>query len=749
MPTSNESGQSTPSSIGVMALNPLVIPVMDYGSVRPGLGYDDLNDPTRPVQLQAFLNPQGYRPGNFVTLYWDNVAVQAYVLEESHIENAVMGFSVFPASIKEPEAETYYTVFDFLSNSTSESDHRIIRIKMSPPGGLDTDTSTPWMNDRLALAVISPASEINDPNTPVTVSVSPWINMAEDDELTVMWNGVRLKQPPLPANQVGKTQTIVISKETLIEGGDGESVIVNYEIRDIVNNYSLVSRPATVKVIVDPNAPNPPRVRVRGATVTVIDVASLGSENVQVEIPGANLLPNDLITLTWLGRTADGTEKRITLGPTPVPGGGFNLEFTLSNADILAIAGGGAIVSYEVKPLNGPIKNSRSTTITVTGDPVKLTAPSIDEARGLVIDPVDVITTATVRIKPYNGKAFGDVIYLLWEGVTQTGTPLVYDDNYSVGRGEGALDTLFRVNKNNIDALANGSLTLGYWVISAVSGENLASETASYTVSGSILLPMPTVDNAPGDVFDPGKYPAGTSVRIDGQAIALKRREKVTTYWTGATQEGSASREFLVASDNQQISWAIPPEIVKPSAGKTVDVLYEVTRLTGVIARSFTRTLSIEGSAASVITDDFSTKKGALIRHGQSVSTQYTTIHFISGPGQMGFPIRDAVPPDALPAMAIPVLHVCYQHPAVNPGTQTILIELNRACSMVECDVHGCNGGITVSMLGANQNVIDQKVLPSQAFQHFSYSHPTQSIHFIRIVGIQDWTLWDNLKMTF
>lgn len=741
MATTKNSTPSAPS-VGTLVLNPLIIPQMDYGSARPGLGWDDLNDPTRPVFLQAQLNTLEYNLGNFVTLYWDDTSVQSFTLEQSNFDNSFIGFSVYPGSIKEPNGEVYYTVYDQLSGSTVRSDKRTVLVKLSVPGGTDTDPSTPYLNDRLAAPSIAPPGDITDPDVPVSVTVEPWDNMTEGDELTVIWNGVRLKQPPLPSNQVGQQQTVIIPKATLIGAGDGSPVNVSYEIRDIVNNYSFVSRPALPTVIVDPNSAPAPAVKVGGVRVTVIDLVKLGTDDAQVEIPHDNGVPapGDLVTLTWKGTAADGTQYETQLGPAPYPGGGLNLEFNVANADIVAIAGGGAVVSYQVGG-----KSSKSTTVTVVGTPLQLEAPFIpgigsDIDVGVIADPV------LVRIPAYTGKAQDDEIILSWEGLTQTGNPVVYTDTYTVRVGEETVTKDMAVAKNLLTPLADGTLSISYRVKKIVTGATIPSAATVYTVSGNILLPIPTVAGAPGDIFDPAVNPTGSSVHVDGSAAALKALDQVTIYWTGPVQQGSASQSFPITRDDQSLDWPIPATLIEPSLGSTVDVFYEVVRAAGGNAKSMTRTLTILDTLPNVITEDFTTSTAVLIREGGTLNTNYTTISFESGSGLMGFPARDAVPPDGGATLRLPLLHVCYQHPGNQPGPQDVLIDLRRDCVSVECDVYGCNGKTTLALLDATQSVVETKVLPAITNQHF-ISSATQPIHFIKITADTDWTLWDNITM--
>lgn len=522
-----------PPSMGTLALNPLIIPVMDYGAAQAGLGRDDLNGPNKPVFLQAQLNPQQYLPGDVVTLYWNEVPIQTFSLEQSHFDNNFMGFSVYPDSITEPGGDVYYTVFDQLSGATARSEARSVLVKLSPPGGTDTDPSTPYLNDRLTALTVSPTGDITDPDIAVSVTVAPWDNMAEGDELTIIWNGVRLKQFPLAPGQIGQPLTISIPRDTIIAAGDGSPVTVNYEIRDIVNNYSLVSKPALPTVIVDPNASPAPAVKVAGMPVRLA---------VQM-IPG------------------------------------------------------------------------------VVGD--------IDI--GVISDPV------RVRIPAYAGKTSSDEILLSWEGVTQAGEPLVYTGTYTVGDGEETIAKDMEVDKDLLTPLAGGSLSISYRV-NKLSGATLQSEATAYTVSGS----------------DP-----------------------------------------------------VPDEI----------------------------------------TDDFSTHTGGLIRAGETFSTDYITVMFESGNGRIGFPTPDQVPPDGSAALQLPLFHICYQHPAVQPGTQVVLMDLRRDCSKIEFDIYGCSGKTTIDLLDAAKTSVETKALPAITNYHFT-STATQPIHFIKVTGETDWTEWDNIKMT-
>jgi hypothetical protein len=471
----------------LLELNDLIIPVMDYGSQRPGLGYDDLNDPSRPLLLQTPLNIQQYQLGDYVILYWNEIDVQHFPLEQSHFDTSFIGFSVPVTHIREPQGVTYYTVFDQLSGATVPSKKRTVRVKFSPPGGLDPDISTPYLNERLKPPVVSPAT-IPSPAPTVTVTVPAWDNMAQDDQLVVSWNGIRLVQPPLPLGEVGQPQTITIPADVLIDAGSGDALVVNYEIRDIVNNYSLVSRPAYANVI-DPNAPPAPLVRVRGQTVSLIDLVALGTDNPAVFIPVyPGIVVGDEITLTWLGKTPDGQQVRVVVGPAPVADAFFPLEFAIPNADVVAIAGGSAVLGYSIQPALGTSRSSKTATVTVNGTAQPLPAPSVDNADGLKLDPEVITGDPVVRMQPYPGKHEGDVIHLEWTGTTATQVPLVYSASYTVRAGEENTDAVFQVPRAYFAPLVNGTLAMIYRVTSGVTGTDRPSMSITYTVVGETTV---------------------------------------------------------------------------------------------------------------------------------------------------------------------------------------------------------------------------------------------------------------------
>ena len=102
--------------------------------------------------------------------------------------------------------------------------------------------------------------------------------------------------------------------------GAAENSLVSYEIRDIVDNYSLKSQPATVNLNFDPNALPSPLLLNADEQTNPIDLVRLGSDDAQVLVSTAMLLRDDAVYLTWVGRTLiHSTAKHISHRPSAAP----------------------------------------------------------------------------------------------------------------------------------------------------------------------------------------------------------------------------------------------------------------------------------------------------------------------------------------------------------------------------------------------------------------------------------------------
>jgi hypothetical protein len=623
-------------------LNPLVFTdfVDTDENPRRGLGYHQLYDPTAFIGLLASL-PDIPRTGDIVTLYWGINEVQRYEITDAMTEKGYLSFLVSTVWAQPPGDIVFYTLYDPFNDLTSKSPERFIDVDRKPPGGLDPDTDTA-INERLAECAVHP-SNIQDENEIVIVTVPRWIDAALGDELTVMWNNARINFPKLDQQAYarliaeGKVD-VLVPPDVLQAAGSSPNLLVNYEIRDFVDNYSLVSLPTFVDVDIEPGALLAPLVREADPGTLVLDLAHLGNSDGHVDIPfflGDGKSPYT-VKLIWIGKTANATIE-LKLDDQTVQNPGFeHAVFEIPNARLKEIAGGSAVLHYTLIQTGDPIeKKSRKSTITLTGVPVPLLAPAVQEASGTVID-IGLLTGPILHviIPLYIGKKAGDTISLIWSGLPSTGGPANYVDDVIVQLQEEQLPHVFEVNREHIDPLPGGTLKVNYQVlrVAATSPEN--SEVSQYNVIG-----------------------------------------------------------------------------------------------------------------ASSITEDFTGQSPQLIKAGGAINTTKLHINFLSGEGFAGFPERDVPPTDPGP-LAVPFLHICYQNPDINPGTQTIEIAFLKACKKIDCDIYGSNAATTITLLDANGAGIYNGSPPGQPHYHFSHTAAGPIIQKMRIVAVRDWTYWDNFVMT-
>ncbi|MCV4261487.1 hypothetical protein [Pseudomonas capsici] len=266
----------SPASQQTGQLTPLQIPSIDLND-KLGLGWNDLKDPQKGVALFA-VTPVGTVKGDLIELSWNGQLIQTLI---ANPERPSIDFSVLPQDIPdEPElSEVFYRITPAAGGTSADSPVRQVRVKRSVPGGLDSDNHTPYINDSLA-SVENLPPDIAMP-VDLSLTVAAWDNMQEGDVLRLYWgsNEFVVENPPLPADQAGKPQTLVVPAELQVAAGNSDNLTVYYEIRDRVSNWSGYSLAAftAVDIFVTPaptvkEAPEgelDPMLAVAGATVVV------------------------------------------------------------------------------------------------------------------------------------------------------------------------------------------------------------------------------------------------------------------------------------------------------------------------------------------------------------------------------------------------------------------------------------------------------------------------------------------------
>jgi hypothetical protein len=448
---------------------------------KGGLGVEDLRQiPPVPVRVTAFRDP-GITPDATLTLYWDGRDVAHYVMSPEQFDTGMVNFDVSPDEILDDEnIEVFYHSITREGVNPTISFSYYVRVNTKVPGNPPLNSSEP-VNRALPPPrnIPNPVTDANSSNG-IDVTIDNWANMELGDVLTLTWGQTRIPfGHPLTDADLGHPLTIHVDLATILANSNTLGLKVFYDIRDIVGNWSLNSPPFITDIEAGANTMPAPRVA-EADTAGDISLARLGTSNANAIVPAYSpWAATDHVAIRWHGLTAEGSsvDESVEFDMT-ANDEGFPVSKEIKNATVTAIAGGTAVVYYEV---NG-LRRSKRRSLTVSGALVPLAAPAVLEAQNSVLDPATLPANgATVIVSQYAGMTTTDRIYLYWDGTTANGDTTQYSDNKLVTT-IGAVS--FSVPRaTNVDPLAGGSLKISYSVVSGL--VDRPSSTLSLTVKAN------------------------------------------------------------------------------------------------------------------------------------------------------------------------------------------------------------------------------------------------------------------------
>lgn len=374
-------------------LPPPTVPVADsYG----GVGHYDVFDDAKFVDVRV--GPwESMNPGDVVRIYWDGRLAATRAVGDA-TEAFLVGVNA--VEIKEGRQQTtvpvHYEVTFYPSDESEFSAPIDVLVDLTVPGGFDPQPSTPENEN---LGPIEGLPENVSPGQALTLTVPAWIHQEIDDVVTISWNGFRKTARttalgPLP---------FVFSADDVAQGGSGE-IVVQYEIRDRVNNWSRWS-PRQTTLADDPNRLPPPEI-IDADAFDTLDLDLLDGRDAQVRVryvlarSRSRIAQGDWITLTVRRRSADGSElpdyvdqKQVGL---PVPS---FVRFDVPNGELAVLADGDATFSYTVRSPGKDEALSSPKMIHVTGSPsVGLPAPAVEQASAGQLPPASAANGITLLV---------------------------------------------------------------------------------------------------------------------------------------------------------------------------------------------------------------------------------------------------------------------------------------------------------------------------------------------------------------
>ncbi|MCF4995461.1 hypothetical protein GIW70_12630 [Pseudomonas syringae] len=192
----------------------------------------------------------GMDAGDLIELYWDDCYVASHVLTTEEVGVAV--------SLRVPESfivsgsSTFHYRLMQVGQAPAVSATTRVEVKLDCPGG---QPSTLGDDENQQLAPVSLPDTIRRKGVNpgqirrgLPLSIEPYPNMAEDDEITLRWGDVRMDLPRLTADDIGRRIQVWVPSSVIVEAGEDLRLDVSYCVIDRVGNNSRWAPPRTLKI---------------------------------------------------------------------------------------------------------------------------------------------------------------------------------------------------------------------------------------------------------------------------------------------------------------------------------------------------------------------------------------------------------------------------------------------------------------------------------------------------------------------
>ncbi|MDR0207708.1 MAG: hypothetical protein LBJ33_00950 [Pseudomonas putida] len=559
----------------------LITPVQTDGAVG-GVNHNMIhaNDAGLLVIVQNYLNMQ---QGDWIEVFWgdDSTPVAAdLVLPEQVGED----FALFIRANRIPEGihDLYARVTRSGGGNGGESPPLAILVRTEFPGGTDPEPDLPGHQN---LAAPEPETYFIDEDAAkngVKVTIAGYPNMRVFDRITLSWGGELLQHEVTQAEVDAGTLDILVDEATIFEAGASDQLVLVYRVIDEVHNTSSDWSVRTyVTVEVGTNLFDAPMVEnpdTDADPYDVIDLEELGDDDLLVNVmaaPGGKLEQGDLITLSWVGTTAQGQPVAFQPPPQSVPRVPVVLMFFIPNADVRQLAHGRGVASYTVTRDDALAGISKRGHVSFIGVEQRLPRPSVTEAVGDMLDPTLASATAVV---PGEALEAGDTVKLTWLGARANGTPLMREFVAGVSGGNAGKPMSFSIPGDELIAPLDGGTLRVYYRLVKGSGVELQSEREHLRVGEAQAdLPAPfTRPPAEDGVLDPEQLPAQLEIVI-APWPGMSQGQTVYLVWSASS--GPYFDDFMPISEPQvghEVVFRLDRSHVEENLGAEVELFYRV-----------------------------------------------------------------------------------------------------------------------------------------------------------------------------
>ncbi|AKT29897.1 hypothetical protein RYA05_23405 [Pseudomonas syringae pv. actinidiae] len=457
------------------------------------------------------------------------------------------------------------------------------------PYDLKTDQALPARNDENLIAP-SVAIKINNEGLlpvsaltgPIEVTFAAWLNVMEGISYQLLWDDKLTGEVKLieKGTEPGTILNANIPVDVLTEGKH----TIAYRLTNIENGTTSDSPSSPVEVdITQPGAPTLapiilPRETLNGLTSEELE--NMGDVLTGTIASYNGMQEGDVVRTYWNdvpGPMAVVTKDDMGLKRVMVD---FVRSFLELIGDIEAP------VYYTVTDLAGNQSMASETLdvklqLTVT---TPLPTPTIKEATGSTLDPINASAGATVVIDATANLKTGDQVIVQWQGPKGSDTKEKTLTSAEAGQ---ALEVLFAAVL--VTANAGQTVSVSY-VVNRVNGLVQVSDIlALQVVSGLAELPAPRMDTVGADgVVTPSLIPGyGATVRVTYPGMGAQ--DSVVVNWRGASSHDTAAQ----VAGSGELQFNVPKALISATAGRSATVTYTVTRA-GELAVSTALQLSVK-----------------------------------------------------------------------------------------------------------------------------------------------------------
>ncbi|MDD1016338.1 YncE family protein [Pseudomonas rubra] len=488
------------------------------------------------VTVEVFTDPHYFEPGHWVELFWNGLTAEGEPVrhrQQAQVERVpgAVTFFVPNAQAQQLGGGRVVLYYQLKAGETTPPLHSSQRTTRRIEGeGAGIGLRAP--------SVLEAVGGHLDPSlAEATIQVVAYPGIKLGDELTVVFSGTRAD-----GSEVNFYHTRNVTSGQ-IEDGKIERIVPGEYIAALDGRraevYYLVNgrRSETLGLIVGELQATLPAPRVLEVEEGVLDPANVGAQGATLEIPlYPRIALGDLVTYLWQGSEANGS----TSDQSQISSLTEVLLFDVPKVFVEANLNGSVEVSYSVERDGHPGQMSQVYSFRVGVLAPELDAPTVVQAPGGTLDPLDATSGATVDVS-YAGMAASDQITLRWRGTSSagsaelgpftgdaSGTLLINIQAALVGANIGPGDKIVQVSYS---VLRNGE-------------EPLDSPALALIVRTLGDLPAPFMPDAVDDVLDLAMFSGNPLVKITpwtfmavGQRVWLRIR--------GVKDDGSAHEIVL------------------------------------------------------------------------------------------------------------------------------------------------------------------------------------------------------------